>query len=87
MKDDYLSPLWYFAAADSGIILVQANYLPARGLDPLLKTVSRVKRQLSPKLNVDDTLLTMADNRTVLSREMFQIPRSVRAAEISTVAN
>ena len=85
------------SAADSVIIPVQADYLPARGLEQLLKTVSRVKRQLNPKLEVDGILLTMVDNRTVFSREMCQkvrqtygtrvlmqeIPRSVRAAEIS----
>ena len=86
-------------AADSVIIPVQADYLPARGLEQLLKTVARVKRQLNPKLEVDGILLTMEDNRTVFSREMCQkvrqnygtrvlmseIPRSVRAAEISAV--
>ena len=40
-------------AADSVIIPVQADYLPARGLEQLLKTVARVKRQLNPKLEVD----------------------------------
>lgn len=86
-------------AADSVIIPVQADYLPARGLEQLLKTVARVKRQLNPNLEVDGILLTMVDNRTVFSREMCQkvrqnygtrvlmseIPRSVRAAEISAV--
>ena len=86
-------------AAYSVIIPVQADYLPARGLEQLLKTVARVKRQLNPKLEVDGILLTMVDNRTVFSREMCQkvrqnygtrvlmseIPRSVRAAEISAV--
>ena len=86
-------------AADSVIIPVQADYLPARGLEQLLKTVARVKRQLNPKLEVDGILLTMVDNRTVFSREMCQkvrqnygtrvlmseIPRFVRAAEISAV--
>ena len=86
-------------AADIVIIPVQADYLPARGLEQLLKTVARVKRQLNPKLEVDGILLTMVDNRTVFSREMCQkvrqnygtrvlmseIPRSVRAAEISAV--
>ena len=86
-------------AADSVIIPVQADYLPARGLEQLSQTVARVKRQLNPKLEVDGILLTMVDNRTVFSREMCQkvrqnygtrvlmseIPRSVRAAVISAV--
>lgn len=84
-------------AADSVIIPVQAQYLPAKGLEQLLRTISRVKRQLNPKLEVDGILLTMVDNRTTLSREInalirrtygnrvfaSEIPRSVKAAEIS----
>ena len=37
-------------AADSVIIPVQAQYLPAKGLEQLLRTITRVKRQLNPKL-------------------------------------
>ena len=85
------------SAADSVIIPVQAQYLPAKGLEQLLRTVSRVKRQLNPKLEIDGIVLTMVDGRTTLSRgiveqirktyggRVFQaeIPRSIRAAEIS----
>jgi len=34
---------------------VQAQYLPAKGLEQLLKTVVRVKRQLNPSLEIDGT--------------------------------
>lgn len=44
-------------AADSVIIPVQAHYLPAKGLEQLLKTVMRVKRQLNPKLEIGGILL------------------------------
>ena len=84
-------------AADSVIIPVQAHYLPAKGLEQLLKTVARVKRQLNPDLEVDGILLTMVDQRTTLSKGIgdlirrtyggrvfnSEIPRSIRAAEIS----
>ena len=84
-------------AADSVIIPVQAHYLPAKGLEQLLKTVARVKRQLNPKLEIDGILLTMVDSRTTLSRGIgdlirrtyggrvfvSEIPRSIKAAEIS----
>ena len=84
-------------AADSVIIPVQAQYLPAKGLEQLLRTITRVKRQLNPKLEVDGILLTMVDSRTTLAREInglirktygghvfaSEIPRSIRAAEIS----
>ena len=84
-------------AADSVIIPVQAQYLPAKGLEQLLKTVGRVRRQLNPSLEIDGILLTMVDNRTNLSRGVVEqiraayggrvfsaeIPRSTRVAEIS----
>ena len=84
-------------AANSVIIPVQAHYLPAKGLEQLLKTVMRVKRQLNPGLEIGGILMTMVDNRTTLSRGVIdqiriaygsrvfhsEIPRSIRAAEIS----
>ena len=87
------------AAANSVIIPVQAQYLPAKGLEQLLQTVQKVRRQINPKLKIDGILLTMVDNRTnyakeisALLRENYSsrikvfdtvIPHSVRAAEIS----
>lgn len=87
------------AAADSVLIPVQAQYLPAKGLEQLLLTINKVRRQINPKLKIDGILLTMVDNRTNYAREisgllhdtygtklnMFatEIPHSVRAAEIS----
>ena len=82
---------------DSVIIPVQAQYLPAKGLEQLLRTITRVKRQLNPKLEVDGIVLTMVDSRTTLAREInalvrktygghvfaSEIPRSIKAAEIS----
>ena len=84
-------------AANSVIIPVQAHYLPAKGLEQLLKTVMRVKRQLNPGLEIGGILMTMVDSRTTLSRGVIEqirvaygggvfhseIPRSIRAAEIS----
>ncbi len=80
------------AAANSVIIPVQAQYLPAKGLEQLLKTVGKVQRQINPKLKIDGILLTMVDNRTNYARENYgsrvrvfttDVPHSVRAAEIS----
>ena len=87
------------AAADQVLIPVQANYLSAKGLEQLLNTISRVKRQINPKLRIEGILLTMVDARTNDAKEISQlirdtyggkikvfdtdIPRSVRAAEIS----
>ena len=56
------------AAADSVIIPVQAHYLPAKGMTQLLRTISKVKRQINPELKVDGVLLTLVDSRTTLAR-------------------
>lgn len=87
------------AAANSVIIPVQAQYLPAKGLEQLLQTVAKVRRQINPKLAIDGILLTMVDSRTNNAKEIsallrdtygnkikvfgVDIPHSVRAAEIS----
>ena len=87
------------ACADSVLIPVQAAYLPVKGLQQLIKTISRVKRQLNPKLKIEGILLTMVDNRTKSAKDIAlqvydaysssirvfdcEIPLSVRAAEIS----
>ena len=87
------------AAADRVIIPVQAEYLPVKGLEQLLSTVNKVKRQINPKLQIDGILLTMVDSRTnfakkisALLREVYgskikvfdtEIPHSVRAKETS----
>ena len=87
------------ADANRIIVPVQAEYLPAKGLEQLLSTVSKVKRQINPKLQIDGILLTMVDNRTNFAKEIAallrdtygskikvfgtEIPHSVRAKEIS----
>ena len=87
------------AAADTLLIPVQASYLPAKGLEQLLQTVNKVRRQINPKLKIEGILLTMVDGRTNDAREISElirrayggrikvydteIPRSVRASEIS----
>jgi len=88
-----------FACADSILIPVQAAYLPVKGLEQLIKTIGKVKRQINPKLAIEGILLTMVDSRTNYARDISQlvienyggsvrifensIPISVRAAEIS----
>ena len=86
------------AAADSALIPVQAQYLSAKGLEQLLQTVQKVRRQINPKLKIEGILLTMTDSRTNYGQQIDNlirgayikvfdqtIPRSVRAAEISAV--
>ena len=87
------------AAADGVIIPVQAQYLSAKGMEQLLQTVGKVRRQINPKLKIAGVLLTMVDQRTNYAREVSDllrrtyggkvrifstdIPHSVRAAETS----
>ena len=87
-------------AADSVIIPVQAQYLPAKCMTQLLRTVSRVKRNINPNLQIDGILLTLVDRRTNLAkstveaiRENFgshlkiyntSIPLAIKAAEVSS---
>ena len=87
------------AAADRVLMPVQAQYLSAKGLEQLLQTIAKVHRQINPRLKIDGILLTMVDSRTNNAREISnllretygskikvfaaEIPRSVRAAEIS----
>ena len=62
------------AAANRIIIPVQAEYLPAKGLEQLLSTVNKVKRQINPKLQIDGILLTMVDSRTNFAKEICRAP-------------
>lgn len=87
------------SCADSVLIPLQAAYLPVKGLEQLIKTIGKVKRQINQKLEMEGILLTMVDSRTNYAREVTKllvenygskvrifestIPMSVRAAEIS----
>ena len=85
------------AAATSVLIPVQAHYLSAKGLELLIGTVARVKRQINRQLTFKGILVTMFDQRLNLSRAILselesvygdhihifetKIPQSIRAAE------
>ena len=86
-------------AADSVLIPTQPNYLSTKGLNLLMRSVSRIKKQINPKLRIDGILLTMVDGRTNNAKSIIaslrssigesirvfdtEIPHSVRAAESS----
>ena len=61
------------AAADTVIIPVQAHYLPAKGMEQLLKTVNKVKKYVNPKLQIEGVLMTLVDKRTSFAKEVPQI--------------
>lgn len=89
------------AAAEQVIIPVQPNYLSAKGLQQLNRTINKVKVEINPKLKVSGILLTMVDSRTNYAKDISQlirdtynghikvfdtaIPMSVRAAECNSL--
>lgn len=82
-------------AADSTMIPVQCEYLALEGLNTLMHAVNLVKQSLNPSLRVGGIVLTMADFRANLAREVADevrkffkelvfdtaIPRNIRLAE------
>ena len=87
--------------ADEVIIPVQAHYLSAKGLEQLVSTVSKVRRQINTDLKISGILLTMFDRRTRYAKDVSsvirlnyakyvkiyktEIPLSIKAAETSAV--
>lgn len=58
------------ACSDKVIIPVQGEYLAAKGMGHLLKTVTKVNKQINPNLKIGGVLLTLVDKRTNLSRDV-----------------
>lgn len=83
------------SAADSLLIPVQCEYYALEGLTLLINTINLVKSNLNANLAIEGAILTMADFRTNLSREVIKevkahfnekvyetiIPRSIRLSE------
>ena len=85
--------------ANSVLIPVQASYLPVKGLQQLIKTISRVRRQINPELKIEGMVMTMVNMRSNYTKDILEalestygetigifdsrIPMSVRAAETS----
>lgn len=82
-------------AADSVLIPVQCEFYALEGLTQLTKTIKLVKENLNPNLVIEGVLLTMADFRTNLTKEVIQevrdyfsdkvyetiIPRNIKLSE------
>ena len=85
------------AAADSVIIPVAPKYLDAKGMELLLKSIARIRKQINPNLAICGILLTMVDRRANITKGIMNmieeaygeslnifkdhIPHSVRAVE------
>ena len=84
-------------AADEVIIPVQAQYLPAKGMTQLMKSISLVKSHTNENLKIAGIVMTLVDSRTNLAKDVIdtirtnygmaikifdaQIPIAVKAAE------
>lgn len=83
------------AAADKVIIPIQSEYYAMEGLSQLMNTIKLVVKHLNPILQIDGVVLTMSDNRAIISRQISAeirkffgkrvyetvIPRNIRLAE------
>lgn len=75
-----LSTINALCAADSVCIPVQCEYYALEGLGQLLTTISLVRTNLNPKLSIEGVILTMADFRTNLTREVITETRAYFAS-------
>ena len=63
-------------AADTVLIPVQCEYFALEGLGMLLNTIKIIQSNLNPDLNIEGMLLTMYDNRTRMSNQVFEDVRT-----------
>lgn len=82
-------------AADKLLIPIQCEFYALEGVTKLLDSMKRVKSRLNPTLDIYGVLLTMFDNRTLLSKQVVDevrgyfgklvfnttIPRTVKLSE------
>ncbi|MGH2715339.1 MAG: ParA family protein, partial [Thermoleophilaceae bacterium] len=60
-------------AAHKVIVPVQCEYLSMRGLIQLQNTLSMVREELNPEIEIEGILPTLVDNRTVHAKEAIEI--------------
>jgi chromosome partitioning protein len=63
------------AAANQVIIPMQADYLALKGVNLLLRSIARIQRRANRELRIAGILLTMADLRTLHTREIIATTR------------
>ena len=82
-------------SADSVLIPIQCEYYALEGLSQLMNTITLIRDNLNSELAVEGVLLTMADYRTNLTKEVIEevkkffgdkvyktiIPRSIKLTE------
>lgn len=60
------------SASNEVLIPVQAQYLPAKGLTKLLKTINKVQRQINPELKITGAVITIAQMNTNLAKSTIE---------------
>lgn len=83
------------SCADSVMIPIQSEYYAMEGLSQLMNTIKLVVKHLNPGLKIEGVVLTMRDNRAIISKQIASeikkffgkrlyetaIPRNIRLAE------
>lgn len=64
-----LLPINCFSAADSIIIPIEPSYLPAKGLEKLISTIIKVKKNINPKLSIAGIVFTMVNYQRNLTKD------------------
>ncbi len=60
-------------AADKVIVPVQCEYLSMRGLIQLTNTLSMIRENLNPNVDIEGILPTLVDSRTIHAKEAIEI--------------
>ena len=74
-------------ASDMVLIPVQAAYLPVKGLQQLIRTISMVKKRLNRKLTIQGILLTMVDFRTNYAKDIASRVKETYGSKIAIFEN
>ncbi len=72
------------AASDSILVPIQCEYLALEGVSELLDTLMRIRRTINPEIAIEGVLLTMYDDRTILSKQVAADLRSFFGAQVFT---
>ena len=76
-----------FACADSILIPVQAAYLPVKGLQQLIQSIGKVKRQINPKLMIEGILITMVNERTNYAKDIIAMLQEAYGSKVTIFKN
>ena len=74
------------AAADSVLVPIQCEYYALEGVTSLMNTISRARKTMNPRLEIEGILLTMLDGRTNLGLQVVdQVKKHFKKAVFATV--